>query len=247
MSDWLAVLKKPTWWGLLILLPFAMLLCLVAADWQYARHERRSVEQQRADAVATTTPLPLSQALPPATPLTTEEQFTPVTAVGTYDPESVLIRNRSLNDERGLWVVSPLRLADGAVIMVLRGWVAASRDNATTVPVTPPPSGQVTVTGVLQPSEPKRGPGILSNGEATSLNTQTLCPDPSCYQAYLQLMTSSPPETLTEVPVRGPGLGPHLGYAGQWIIFMLLLPVGYVILLRREVKDHRQQAQVVAA
>lgn len=239
MSDWLAVLKKPVWWGLLILLPFAMGLCLLAADWQYARHERRSVEQQRADAVSTTTPVPLTSALPPGTTLTTEELFTPVTASGTYDPETILIRNRSLDEQRGLWVVSPLRLTDGSVIMVLRGWIPASRDNAQTAPVVPPPAGDVSVSGVLQPSEPKRGAGILSNGEATSLNTQTLCPDPSCYQAYLQMTSSAPAETITPVPVKGPGLGPHLGYAGQWVIFMLLLPVGYVILLRRDVREYR--------
>lgn len=247
MSDWLAVLKKPVWWGLLLFLPFAMALCFVAGNWQYDRHERRSLEQQRADAAESTAPAPLASVLPPATPVTTADQFTPVSAVGTYDPETVLIRNRSLNDERGLWVVSPLRLADGSVILVLRGWVAATPSNVDTPPDVPPPSGVVNVSGVLQPSEAKRGVGILSNGEATSLNTQTLCPDPTCYQGYLQLTTSSPPETVEPVPVKGPGLGPHLGYAGQWVIFALLLPIGYVILLRREVKDHREAAKVPVA
>lgn len=246
MSDWLAVLRQPVWWGLLILLPFAMALCLLAADWQYARHERRSMEQARADATATAAAVPLSSALAPGTPVTTAEQFTPVTATGTYDPDSILIRNRSLEEQRGLWVVSPLRLTDGSVILVLRGWIPASRDNAQTTPAVPPPTGQVTVSGVLQPSEPKRGAGILSNGEATSVNTEILCADPSCYQGYLQMTSSSPPETLTLVPVKGPGLGPHLGYAGQWIIFMLLLPVGYVILLRREVKERRDNRVPVA-
>jgi cytochrome oxidase assembly protein ShyY1 len=239
VSDWLAVLKKPVWWGMLVLLPFAMALCLLAANWQYARHERRSVEQQRADAVATTPAVPLTNALPPGTALTTAEQFTPVTATGTYEPDSILIRNRSLDEQRGLWVVSPLRLTNGSVIMVLRGWIAATRDNAEQASAPAPPTGIVDVTGVLQPSELKRGPGILSNGEATSLNTATLCSDPACYQAYLQLTGSTPADTVAAVPVKGPGLGPHLGYAGQWVIFCLLLPVGFVVLLRRDVKESR--------
>ncbi|MEI2785986.1 MAG: SURF1 family cytochrome oxidase biogenesis protein [Candidatus Nanopelagicales bacterium] len=246
MSDWLAVLRKPVWWGLLLALPVAMGLCLLAANWQYDRHERRSVEQARSEAVDTTAPLPLAQALPPATPLTTAEHFTPVVAAGTYDPQTILIRNRSRNDQRGLWIVSPLRLADGSVIMVLRGWVAATRDNAQVPPTTPPPAGPVEVTGVLRPSEPRKGPGILSNGEATSLNTETLCPDPSCYQAYLQMTDSIPQDSVEAVPVQGPGLGPHLGYAGQWVIFALLLPVGYVILLRREVQERRARKVPVA-
>lgn len=247
MSDWLAVLRKPVWWGLLIALPVAMALCVVAANWQYSRHERRSLEQARADAVATTAAIPLPSALPPGQPLTTNEQFTPVTATGTYDPQTILIRNRSLDEQPGLWAVSPLRLDDGAVIMVLRGWIAATRDNAVQAQAPPPPGGTVQVNGVLQPSQPKRGQGMLSNGEATSLNTETLCPDASCYQAYLQLTSSSPADSLTVVPVVGPGLGPHLGYAGQWLIFMLMLPIGYVILLRREVHEHRATQRVAVS
>lgn len=239
MSDVLTLLKKPVWWGLLLALPLAMALCVVAAKWQWGRYERRSAEQQRADAVATTPAVPLASALPPGQDLPPEQRFTPVLARGTYDPQTVLIRNRSLDDQPGLWVVSPLRLADGSVVMVLRGWLAATRDNAEQATAPAPPAGEVAVTGVLQVSEPKRGPGILSNGEATSLNTPTLCPDPSCYRAYLQLTSSMPADTVTPVPVRGPGLGPHQGYAGQWVIFAMLLPIGYVILFRRDLKERR--------
>lgn len=241
MSDLLTVLKRPVWWGLLLALPFAMALCLTAGQWQWDRYERRSAEQQRADASSQTDAVPLSSALAAGDDLPASLQFSPVTAQGSYDPQTVLIRNRSLDEERGLWAVSPLRMPDGTVIMVLRGWLEATRDNTTTATAPPPPSGEVTVNGVLMPSEPKRGAGILSNGEATSLNLPTLCPDPSCYSAYLHLTSSQPAEPLTSIPVKGPGLGPHQGYAGQWVIFALLLPVGYVILLRREVKDLRSR------
>ncbi len=239
MSDVLTVLKRPTWWGLLLALPFAMALCLVAANWQWDRYERRSAEQQRADAVESTAPVPLNAALQPGQDPPALAQFTPVTATGTYDPQTILIRNRSLDELRGMWVVSPLRLADGGVVLVLRGWQEATRDNVQSPDLPSPPTGQVTVTGVLQPSERKRGVGLLSNGEATTLNTETLCPDAACYRAYVQLISSQPADTVTAVPVRGPGLGPHQGYAGQWVIFALMLPVGYVILLRREIRETR--------
>ena len=239
MSDVLTLLKRPTWWGLLLALPVAMALCVMAARWQWDRYERRSVEQQRADAVSSTPPVPLTTALQPAQDLPAEGRFTPVTATGTYDPQTILIRNRSQDELRGLWVVSPLRLRDGGVVLVLRGWQEATRDTIQSPSAPPPPAGDVTITGVLQPSEPRRGAGLLSNGEATTLNTEVLCPDASCYRAYVQLMSSEPSDTVTTVPVRGPGLGPHQGYAGQWVIFGLLLPVGYVILLRREIRETR--------
>ena len=71
------------------------------------------------------------------------------------------------------------------------------------------------MTGVLQSSEPKRGAGILSNGEATSLNTQTLCPEPTCYQTYLQATSSQPADALDPIPVKGPGLDPTWGTPGN--------------------------------
>jgi cytochrome oxidase assembly protein ShyY1 len=194
-----------------------------------------------------TSAVALSSVLSPGEPLSQEQQYTTVTATGQYDPQSVLIRNRPRDEIPGLWVVTPLLVADGSQILVLRGWIEATRDNAQQATAPPPPSGPVTVTGVLQPTEAKRGAGLLSNGEATSLNTGTLCPQDTCYEPFVQLMTSQPADSVDPLPVQGPGLGPHLGYAGQWVIFMLLLPVGYVILLRREVQESREPADALSA
>lgn len=241
MSDVLAVLRQPKWLGMLAALPFLMALCLVAANWQYDRHERRSAQEQQLDVAEQSAPVPLASALGPGEPLPAERQYTSVTVSGVYDNGSILIRNRSLEGTPGMWVVSPLRSPDGTSVLVLRGWVEATRSGAQE-PVAPaPPAGEVTVTGVLQPSEAKRGAGLLSNGEATSLDTATLCPEDACYDAYLQAVSSVPADSVEPVPVKGPGLGPHLGYAGQWVIFFLLLPVGYLILLRREVKESREE------
>lgn len=241
MSDTLATLKQPRWLALLIMLPVAMALCVVAANWQYQRHVARSAQEATVTASRAAAAVPLDSVLSPGEDLPPEDRFKLVTVTGTYTGAPVIIRNRALNSERGMWVVDPLRTATGDTVLVLRGWMAANPDNVEQAVAPPAPQGTVDVTGALQPSEPKRGPGVLSNGEATSVNTQTLCPEPSCYQAYVQLTQSQPADTLTPIPVQGPGLGPHLGYAGQWLIFMLLLPVGFVVLLRREVRDSREQ------
>jgi cytochrome oxidase assembly protein ShyY1 len=241
VSDVLAVLREPKWLGMLLCLPLAMGFCLVAANWQYDRHERRSAQEQQLATTEGVDPVPLASALSPGGDLPTDMQYRRVTATGVYDSGSVLIRNRSLEQNPVLWVVSPLRAADGSTILVQRGWIEATRDNARDAVAPAPPAGPVTVTGVLQPSEPKRGAGILSNGEATSLSTATLCPDSTCYLAYLQAQTSQPADSVEPIPVTGPGLGPHLGYAGQWVIFCLLLPVGFVILVRREVRESRER------
>ena len=242
MSAVLRVLRQPRWLALLLVLPLLMGLALLAANWQYGRHERRSAQEQRVDQARSVAPVPLASVLAPGEPISDDQRYTAVTVTGEYDQSSVLIRNRPQNETPGLWVVTGLRMPDGSEVLVLRGWLEATRGNAEQAIAPPAPSGPVSVTGVLQPSEPKRGAGILSNGEATSLNTQTLCPDTSCYQTYLQATSSTPADSdqLQLVPVKGPGLGPHLGYAGQWLIFAALLPVGYIILIRREVKEAQE-------
>lgn len=242
MSDALKVLRQPKWLALLLMLPVAMALCVVAANWQYQRHVVRSAQEQRLAASQAASPVPLTSVLAPDTQLPADRRYTKVTATGQYEPTPVLIRNRRQDGERGMWVVNPLQTVEGTTILVLRGWLAATPDNVSQPEVPAAPDGPVTVTGVLEPSELKRGPGVLSNGEATSLDTAVLCPQPSCYQAYLQMTSSQPPDVLPTVPVQGPGLGPHLGYAGQWLIFMLLLPIGFVILLRREAREQHSDA-----
>lgn len=241
MSDVLAVLRQPRWMAMLVALPLLMILSVVAANWQYGRHQNRSAEEQQLAHAATVAPVPLASVLGPQEDLPISQRYSSVTVSGVYDRQSVLIRNRKSHDVPALWVVTPLRSADGTTVLVLRGAVEASRGTAENPVAPPPPAGEVRVTGVLQPTEPKRGPGILSNGEATSLHTTTLCPEQTCYLAYLQLVSSQPPDSLAVVPVQGPGLGPHLGYAGQWLILFVLLPVGFVILLRREVQELRVQ------
>jgi cytochrome oxidase assembly protein ShyY1 len=239
-------MRQPRWIAMVIGLPIAMALCLVAANWQYDRHEARAAQEQRLAAAEQSPPESLASALAPGQQLPPDRQYTTVTATGVYDNGSVLIRNRSREGVPGLWVVSPLRSPDGTSILVLRGWLEATRSNAENPVAPPPPTGVVTVTGVLQPSEPKRGAGLLSNGEATSLHTATLCPE-ACYAPYLQAVTSAPADSVEPLPVKGPGLGPHLGYAGQWVIFCLLLPVGFVILLRREVREARERQNTLSA
>jgi surfeit locus 1 family protein len=52
----------------------------------------------------------------------------------------------------GYWVLTPLRLADGTVVLVNRGFVAGAPGGAARVPAAP--AGEVSVTGLLRLSEP---------------------------------------------------------------------------------------------
>lgn len=232
-------LRRPPWLLSLLLLPLAMALCVTAAKWQYHRHVARATLEAQLAASLVADPVPLAQALPPGEELPDRDVFSQVTATGAYlTDQTLLIRNRTLNSEPGYWVTSPLAMPDGTQIVVLRGWLPATGPATQAPDVPPPPSGTITVTGFLRASEPQRGSADPARGSVNALSTQWLCPDPdTCYRPFLQLEVSDPPDPVTPLPVTGPGLGPHLGYAGQWLLFGLMLPVGFVLLLRREIQE----------
>jgi len=173
-------------------------------------------------------------------------------ATGTYDPpHEVLLYGRALDGEPGNHVLTPLVLSSGEVLLVDRGWVPIRLD---TPPVAEaaPPSGTVTVTGVLQPgaeggsAEIERDPsgrlltvreidlGALSDEVGTELEP-----------LYLLLETQDPPQPgALPRPAPLPELteGPHLSYALQWFTFATIALIGFVILVRREVKDRARAA-----
>jgi hypothetical protein len=54
---------------------------------------------------------------------------------------------------------------------------------------------------------------------------------------YLQLAKSSPMDNqVAIIPLPELSNGPHLSYAIQWILFALLLPIGWYVLLKNESK-----------
>lgn len=62
----------------------------------------------------------------------------------------------------GFWVLTPLRLADGSIVLVNRGFVPPERRDPARR-ATPAPAGAVAVTGLLRTSEP--GGGFLREND----------------------------------------------------------------------------------
>ena len=168
--------------------------------------------------------------------------FRVVRITGEYDPfRQVEVRNRTQSGTAGVWVLSLLHTDDDAQVVVNRGFVS-NRER-----VGAPPSGPVTVTGILQPSQHRGsfGPKDPETGTLSVLNRVDLprldqqIPD-AVYPLWVQLTTQriddtqpagvAPPQLL---PPPDLNLGPHLGYAGQWFIFALVGLIGWPLLLRR--------------
>lgn len=170
-----------------------------------------------------------------------------VRATGAYDADdTVVVENRTLNGAPGAWVLTPLRLDDGATVVVNRGFIGFDREGDIVPP--DPPGGPVAVEGLLFPSQRRGSFGPTDRCEQGGAVLARV--DLACYAeqlgtgllpAYIQLVTSDPAEppaadgapTLVALGPPEPSEGPHLAYAVQWFIFSTIAAGGYLLLLRK--------------
>ncbi len=230
-------------------LGFVVLLVVPAflglARWQLDRLDERRAANSELYAQEARAPVPVQDVMRAGTDpaaLGDGVQWREVTATGQYDADGQqLVRRRPLNGSNGLWVMTPLVLADGSVLAVNRGWVGAGADATTSPPVPPPPAGPVTVTGrvrLTQDAPPR--PADLPPGQVTDLDVRAVPAAGPVFPAYVELISSDPPETGTPAlaPLPAPELddGPHLSYAIQWVAFAGIAIGGFVVILRGEAR-----------
>jgi len=168
-------------------------------------------------------------------------------ARGRYDREGeVRIRSRSLDGRPGEWVVTPLRLDDGAALAVNRGFVPLETD------VPAPPRGEVEVTGLLFASQKRSGigPRDPTDGRLAELSRLDLVRlqqqyDTDLYPMWLQLQRQDPPVDEDALPLLLPepeqDEGPHLSYAVQWFLFATVGAIGWPLLLRRTAQEDERK------
>jgi cytochrome oxidase assembly protein ShyY1 len=182
-----------------------------------------------------------------------------VTATGTYDGGSqLLVADRHPDVSApggraargaGFWLLTPLRLADGSVISVIRGWVPSAQDPAAAVP-----SGPVTVTGRLRPSEQTDAverSGLLPSGQVATVSTAELInvwPNARLRDGFVVATAPAPPAGVTAVTVPPPTLGVgfnwrNLAYAAQWWIFALFAVFMWFHFVRDAVRGGRPESR----
>ncbi|GAC1418727.1 MAG: SURF1 family protein [Actinomycetota bacterium] len=166
-------------------------------------------------------------------------------ASGRYDiSHEVVLRARSLNGQAGNHVLTPLRLEDGTGVIVDRGWVPIDHESP---PVSDalPPSGVVSITGALVPTEPKQilfGPSDPPRGPLRTIgriNVPRLAKQiPYRIRPLYLVLEQQSPSQPSMLPVKAglpePGDGPHLAYAVQWFLFAVVAAVTAFFLARRE-------------
>lgn len=250
----------PTWIIRHVLVAALVVSMIWLGFWQLRRHDEKTTYKALVEA-RQEQPVAEVEKVVPADASVDDANvaavlYRSVRASGTYEAaDTVVVENRTYNAAPGAWVLTPLRLDDGRAVVVNRGFIGYDREGDIVPP--PPPSGRVTIEGLVFPSQEKGrfGPTdpktgrleVLARVDISRLQAQV---DVDLLPAYLQLVTSNPEEPG---PARGapelvalgpptPDLGPHLSYAVQWCIFTSIAVGGYALLLRRVARDQARLA-----
>ncbi len=238
-------LLRPKWIGFHLLVVAAIVAMVNLGFWQLRRLDERQTFNALIEARYDAPVVPLDELLAPGTG-PEDVAWRPVETSGSYLPdEQILIINRSQNGRAGFNTVTPLRLDDGRVLLVNRGFVPLVTE-APDVPAI-----DVDIVGRLRPSQERRL-GQLTDAaegdlaEAQRIDIERLAPQlpGEVVTMYLDLIESSPAEDpgLPE-PVIAPDLseGNHLSYAVQWFLFSIAVAVGWVLAIRHSVGKRRHR------
>jgi surfeit locus 1 family protein len=154
---------------------------------------------------------------------------------------TVFLDNRQMAGRPGFFVVTPLLLAPGDAVLVLRGWVPRDAQERTRLPQVPADDGPVHLLARVAPP-----PSRLLEFSADEAGPIRQNLDPDAYSreigvalrpvALLQLGPEggshrdgpSPGGLLRDWPVPAPDLQKHHGYAFQWFALSTLIAGLYV-------------------
>lgn len=221
----LRLLREPRWLGYLALtVAFAVVCCLLGA-WQWARREEALGAIDRLESNWDRTPVAVTDALPTLDAYEQSQQWTPVALEGEYLlDEQLLLRGRWRDGVVGFEVLAPLRLADGSIFWVDRGWVD-QREGAD-APLTDPqtPAGPVEVVARLRANEGAIAGRGAPEGQVASVDLPALAErlGAPTYTGAYGLLVSEGGTAPDDVAVAGRPLldeGPHLSYTLQWFVF----------------------------
>lgn len=243
----------PRWLAWHATVVVAVLAFIWLGNWQLSSFAETGRRQQAAAEQSTT---PITALLAPGGRLPSRAVGRAVTAVGRYDEANrLLVPGRRHGSRDGYWVVTPLKTAEG-VLAVNRGWVAAPSD-----PAVDAPAAEVTVRGVLQPSETASDSQVdpvaaLPDGQIAYLATVQLLdvlpysPE-ELYDGYAVLRAERPAAAATPARVEargvdeGVGRWRNLGYGLQWWFFAGAAVFFWGSVIRRSLRE-REAAEAPA-
>lgn len=234
-------------------LGFAALALVLSATmvglgfWQLSRYQARHAFNTRVSQAASAAPVALDTVAGVGRPARDDQEWTRVRATGTYDQaRTVVARDRTVNGSVGFEILTPLVLDDHSVIMVDRGFVAATGGSLTPPPVPAVPAGTVTVVGRIHTPESSPDTPASLGGQTSvrRVDPARLAPAlgySAMYADYLLLDSQTPAATggFTAIPADHQASWLNAGYTVQWWMFALLTLLALGWGARREAQDRR--------
>jgi cytochrome oxidase assembly protein ShyY1 len=222
------------------------------SNWQWHRLQDRQVVNAEIQAQINKEPIPITELIVDidgAKSVPEDSQWRTVEITGVWlQDNQVLVRKKSLESDLGLWVVTPLQLADGTIVMINRGWTAAANSAVDSPVVSDVPIGTIEVLGRLRDvtERTKPAPTDLPEGQVDRIVPTEIVDSPDTLtNAYVEMTASRPESRSTEIrslPAPEVTEGAHRSYAIQWIFFEIMTVIGWIILVRNEVKEQRKAA-----
>lgn len=146
----------------------------------------------------------------------------------------VWLDNRQMDGQAGLMLVTPLRLADGAVVLVNRGFARRDPRDRTRLPEVARPEGEVTVVGLavaqtarvlqLGQNAPAAGggPAVWQNLDYEDFERASGL---TVARWVVQQIDGADDGLLRNWPRLATGVDKHRGYALQWFALAALITV----------------------
>ena len=244
----LQTLRQPRYVALSAVMLLVATICIGLGTWQISRlaSKHRANNELRhndhASVARVGDVLPIYGLRPP--PRADDIQFRRVTVAGTYEASGQgLVRQRSVGDDVGYLVLTPLRTST-ATVLVVRGFISSGGLTAgVTAPA--PPSGPQTIVGRVMPAETASDKAAqLPAGQINSINVseQSCRLDAQVYNGYVELSAAQPgtqglvaiPEPDLSNPAGGAGELQHLAYVIQWFLFAALALAAPIVMARAE-------------
>lgn len=217
-------------------LVFSAICFSVLSPWQFNRNAERVQQNAAIQASFTVKPVPVDQALSPRQAPDGRTEWRTVTLTGSFlRQDEMVARLRSVLTEPAYEVLTPMRLTDGGIALVDRGFVRPT--DGTRVPsFAAAPTGQVTVTARIRQDEfdPKHRDAMLLDGkrQVYTVDSQTvaMAAGLDIRPGYFEL-TDGQPGVLSALPLPEIDSGPFFAYAVQWLIFgaFAIFGIGYLI------------------
>lgn len=227
-------LTKPRWIALTAFLIIMIYLFIRLSDWQFDRYNTRIQNNEITTKALSSEPVNLTD----LSQVSELKDWQKVSIKGEFiNSDAKLLRRQYLESSLGFWVITPLKLDNDQVILVNRGWIPIAKSSTSQQGIPSSPQGDVTIIGYVQTLKDNRSePEDLPLNQINYLNSNNFSSQPLSTN-FLQLASMSPMDNqVAIIPLPELSNGPHFSYAIQWILFALMLPIGWYVLLKNENK-----------